>query len=188
MIKKQTSFNLNKVVYNLIYPAFLGSMLYAMFPNKYAMYHDSIDTTRYWFNLGVVFLYLLDYYQQYIFFGRSNTDRQSPPILILIDIIVALCLWTAFNAKYHIAFLCLLALPFLFIVYPAYYTMTFRRIPICCMHFVYGCFAVVIYFFIRNKSECFSWLFIFYMVFIYFFLIIIERKYDRQKDDKFCDT
>jgi len=172
--------NFHMVIYNLIYPALLGSMLYAMFPYGISIYPNDIGIPRYLFNLGIVIFYLLDYYHQFTFFSKKFPEKIRPLQLQPIDLGVSLILWFSFHVKYYcISFGLLCLLPFLFTSYPKYFELKYHGIPVIYFHIAYGVIsiflAVISYFCIRPLSEYYPLLLISSMIILYRILMKIEK-------------
>ena len=199
---KQTSFwdNFQELVYKLIYPALLGSMLYDIFKPTNAL--DKL------FKIGIVLFYLIDYYHLYTYMDKKFTkEEKTTPTYVIFDILVALFLCIAFNATYIskvislfvnylpffylnldyylVSLIFLSSLPFCFAVYTRKLKI---KIEICkneillwCMHVVFGLIAIVssvIGLIFCYRLEVFVIVFIFVMIFVYLYLICLEKKYN----------
>lgn len=93
-MEKEKLSNLNKFVYQLIYPAILGSMLYDALPIK--------DEGFYSIQILIIVFYLLDYIHLYFFMGRKfSIEQQNGKIYILFDLFVSICLFIGFKYSQH---------------------------------------------------------------------------------------
>jgi len=95
--------NLQVLIYNLIYPAILGSMIYDLFNIKWDLFFDYylphifIDA-RYLFSISIVLFYLFDYYHLYTFMDNEYTKAQkSKNIYIIFDFLVSILLLFSFK-------------------------------------------------------------------------------------------
>lgn len=117
--------NIRFVIYNLIYPAILGSMIYDLFNirwNDFLCFYmkNLFIEPRYIMSISIVFFYLADYYYLYTFMNKEYTKEQKKErSYIYGDVLIAFCLLVAFKAyKYlpEISYISLLFIPILFIL------------------------------------------------------------------------
>ena len=178
LIKSSFWENFQEVVYKLIYPALLGSMLYAIF----------YPSTEYRiFKIGIVILYLLDYYHLYTYMDKKFTKKQKTRIYVLLDFIVSLLLCTAFNVKYKIAFPCLCFLPICFAIYTCELKIKMGNIPIWSMHVLMGLCAIVTSICFWNRLELIAPFFIGGLIVFYFLLMCIEKTHNPINYDEYIE-
>ena len=122
--KKDGKKNIRLVIYNLIYPAILGSMIYDLFSirwNEFFCYYMKIFfiEPRYIMSIAIVLFYLFDYYYLYTFMDKEYLKEQKKErSYIYGDVLISFCLLIAFKAyKYSpvISYLFLVCIPILFL-------------------------------------------------------------------------
>lgn len=116
--------NLSKIVYLLIYPGILGSMLYDILPLDF----DLIGQSYTWeiepfsvLKLIILFFYLLDYW--HLYFVMENNYKDTARIkfsYVFLDLLVAFLLLLAIksvNGDIRITFLAMALIPVCFAIY-----------------------------------------------------------------------
>ena len=118
--------NLQKVIYNLIYPAMLGSMMYDLFSINWGIflsYYMKVIWTepRYIVSIGLVLFYLFDYYNLYTVMRIEYGGKiRAKTKYLIVDFLVSLLLVVAFKSyKYKpgLSILLIALVPVCFLVY-----------------------------------------------------------------------
>ena len=118
--------NIQSLVYKLIYPAILGSMIYDLFNIKldslFAIYVQNIfHNDKYLFLTSIVLFYLFDYYHLYTFMEKEYTkDQKTNFFYMVLDCFVSLLLLISFKSyKYNQLFsiTCVSIVPLCFLGY-----------------------------------------------------------------------
>ena len=153
--------NLDEVVHKLIYPALLGSMIYDIFKFNFC--------DNWWYKLGIVLFYLLDYYHVFTFLDKVYNKTKKRPKYIAIDFFVSVLLTLAFHLDCPI-FLCVI--PPLFAIYAQglIKKKLYDKIPLWSLHIAFTLITICIYC-CSSLNEV--WL-IYIMVCFYFLLMLIE--------------
>jgi len=89
-INKTHQSSFSKFVYNLIYPAFLGSILYTLLPIQY--------TNSYKIRVGIFIFFIFDYIHLYFRMDNKFSQRQKNKWhYILFDLFVSILLFIAYQ-------------------------------------------------------------------------------------------
>ena len=193
--KKNRRENIQLVVYNLVYPALLGSMMYGVFDINWTDWTSYFCTYKasHIVKIGIIFFYLFDYYHLYSFMDKVYTKEQKMhPIYMIFDMLVAGLLVIAFYTynvfpRFSILLICFVPICFL-----AYNIMLFFKrlswqpktlgfyVPYS-IAFVLGGIACLYFHHIIICSEFIAPLFILFMIFCYGVYVWTKQKCEKQE-------
>ena len=180
----------HKVVYRLWYPALLGSMIFEMYPKNLEF------STLWFFRLGIVFFYLLDYFHLTTYmqekYDIKHLKTWKYAILPFWDFCISTSLWLAFKFEYYyqFAFVCLIIVIICISVYSALLKSKINllkgkiKIPLWLLYLFFAFFAFFLCCYFWDISEHKAKCFISIMVITYFFLMLSEEIFKEDDKDK----
>jgi len=111
--QEQKKSNRQIFIYELIYPAFLGAMLFELVPIKFDI--------KYLIALFIVVFYLLDYCHLYFYLGKKFSQKQKNTLRYTVfDFLVSLSLFFGFryiDQNLTITVWCIAFVPLCFLIY-----------------------------------------------------------------------
>ena len=158
-------------VYDLIYPAFLGAMLFEIVPLKCSV--------EYFIGLTIVIYYLLDFFHLYFYLRKRFNERQRNTVrYVVFDFFVSLLLFFSFryvDKNLNVTICTITFVPLCFLVYASElkYRIKFYR-----LYFILIVVAAIIWFtYIPENIKLISALiYISAMTFSYGFFIFTTPK------------
>ena len=178
----------HKVVYHLWYPALLGSMIFEMYPKNLEF------STLWFFRLGIVLFYLLDYFHLITFmqeeYDIKHLKTWKYAILPFLDFCISTSLWLAFKPEnnYQFSFVCLIIVLICISLYSVLLKTEIKllkgkiKIPLWLLYFFFALVATFLCCYFWDNSEHKAKCFISIMVVTYFFLMLGEEIFNKEDD------
>jgi hypothetical protein len=132
-----------RFVYNLIYPALLGSMIYDMLPYK--------QETEYFIKLSIVILYLIDYIHLYLFMNDKFKRTKKSSWYISLDLIISLLLFVGFKSAYIHPLLTIWTITFVPICFLIYNILLDFKIN---FYLIYSSLSILVAIGLTSLSNC----------------------------------
>ena len=176
----QPTTNTQKVIYTLIYPALLGSMLFEIFPIELCFF--------YLFKVLLVMFFFLDYYHLYFILDPQCTEEEKSSLQYMFgDLGVSLCLFIALkyiNRNPIVSVWAVFFVSICFLVYSSSLKYHLRNyIVLTLISFFSSAFLTYTLYYKDTDKDRFWYPLFLGIVFVYYFVQVVWQNKNKRKTE-----